>query len=262
MEERKNRKVETMRKPFQGTWNIIRFNWHFYLLALGLLLLLTLLAAYVEEPLRLVLYLLSLGIISTTLLSLLVSCYVYDFSELYTLEWLNGLKVEDRSSIVNIHAGFDETSVLLSGKFGSTAMSVLDFYDPAQHTEVSIKRARKAYPPYPGTIKAASAALPLPDNSTDTVFVIFSAHEIRNEEERTAFFKELNRVIKPAGQIVVTEHLRDTVNFLAYTIGFFHFYSKASWLKVFQSSALSLQKEVKVTPFISTFILTKYGASS
>ena len=32
--------------------------------------------------------------------------------------------------------------------------------------------------------------------------------------------QELTRVLKPAGEFVVVEHLRDTVNFLAYTTGF------------------------------------------
>ncbi len=45
--------------------------------------------------------------------------------------------------------------------------------------------------------------------------------EMRKKE--LSFFNELNRVLKPNGQIVVTEHLRDLNNFLAYNIGFFHF---------------------------------------
>ena len=139
---------------------------------------------------------------------------------------------------------------------------MFDFYDPAKHTEVSIRRAREAYPPFPNTQQVKPADLPLQDNSADKIFAILSAHEIRNEIERKSFFQELRRVLSPTGQIIVTEHLRDTANFLAYNIGAFHFHSKASWLKAFQSSGLRVSEEIKITPFITTFILDKNGVTS
>ena len=101
--------------------------------------------------------------------------------------------------------------------------------------------------------------IPLANHAVDRIFVILSAHEIRNEVERMMFFKELSRVIKPSGKIFIIEHLRDAANFLAYTIGFFHFYSKASWCSIFKNADLMIEKEIKHTPFISIFILQKYG---
>ena len=87
-------------------------------------------------------------------------------------------------------------------------------------------------------------------------------NEIRQEAERTVFFKELHRILNPQGQIIVTEHLRDLPNFLAYTIGFFHFIAKHSWFKTFENAQLTLQQELKITPFISTFILDTNGTAS
>ena len=151
---------------------------------------------------------------------------------------------------------------MLKNKFENSELTVLDFYDPAKHTEISIKRARKVYPPFPNTQQVNTATLPLKDNSADKIFAILSAHEIRNEIERKSFFQELHRVLSPTGHIIVTEHLRDTLNFFAYNIGAFHFHSKASWLKSFQSSGLRVAEEIKITPFITTFILDKNGLSS
>lgn len=99
----------------------------------------------------------------------------------------------------------------------------------------------------------------MPNSSADKIFVILSAHEIRNQKERIIFFKELSRVIKPRGQIFIIEHLRNVANFLAYNIGSFHFYSKQSWYNTFESSNLSIKKEIKLTLFISAFILEKNG---
>ena len=247
-----------MRRPFQGVGNIVRFNWHFYVLSLVFILTMLLLANYLGKEQQLYSYILCSIITGTVLISLLVSYYVYDLSGLYKFNWLKEF-IEDENNAVNINAGFDETSQLLKEKFYPRELIVFDFYEPEKHTEVSIKRARKAYPPFPNTIQVATSRLPLSEKSVDNLFVIFSAHEIRDTNERIAFFKELSRVIKPTGQIVIIEHIRDFSNFMAYNIGFLHFYSRSTWLKTFQSAQLKLQNEIKFTPFISTFLLKSNG---
>lgn len=254
--------MERMRSGLPGMWNIVRFNWHFYAIACGLLLLVALTYPYLPAPLRLYAGLGSALSFATLLISLLVSGYIYDYSDLYQLNWLDALQPDQCMDIVNIHAGFDETSVLLEHKFPHAALLVLDFYDPEKHTEISIRRARKARPPYPGTIPVDTSGLPLADTSVDMILLLLAAHEVRDNAERVAFFRELHRALKPAGRIVVTEHLRDIPNFLAYTIGFLHFHSRKTWLQTFRLSGLSLENEIKITPFISTFILKKHGDAS
>jgi SAM-dependent methyltransferase len=249
--------MEQMRKPLQGVLNIIRFNWHFYAIALGLSAIMLYAAGYFQSPFRGLIYIFTALALSSTLVSLLVSFYVYDASAIYRLDWIG--QNHSEKVIVNINAGFDETSHLLQEKFKHAKLIALDFYHPEQHTEVSIKRARKAYPPYPGTKQIATSNIELEDSSADKIFVILAAHEIRDEVERIAFFEELRRIIKPTGQIYITEHLRDLPNFLAYTLGFFHFYAQSTWLKTFYEAHLFIRQEIKLTPFISTFILEKNG---
>ena len=246
-----------MRKPLQGVVNIVRFNWHLYLIALGLVLFLFFVAIHFETPFQTIIYSIGLLIFVTTFVSLLASFYVYDVSELYKLDWIE--KNNQEKIIININAGFDETSQLLQDKFNNADLIALDFYNPEKHTEVSIKRARKAYPPFPNTKQIETTNLKLENDSADKIIVIFSAHEIRDTNERILFFKELHRIIKPTGEIYVTEHLRDIPNFLVYNIGCFHFYSKESWQKTFQDANLTIAKEAKLNPFVSTFILEKNG---
>jgi SAM-dependent methyltransferase len=249
--------MELTRTPFQGVLNIVRFNWHFYVITFALVSLLVIMASYFDKSLQPLIYFVSILALISGITSLLVSLYIYDLSGLYNLKWIDNTASE--SLIVNISAGFDETSTLLKDKFKTAELIALDFFDPVKHTEISIKRARKAYPVFPKTKQVETSALPLADNSADIIFVIFSAHEIRNEIERAAFFKELTRVIKPTGKIYIAEHLRDLSNFLAYNIGFFHFYSRVSWLNMFKSANLEISREFKLTPFISSFILVKNG---
>ena len=141
-------------------------------------------------------------------------------------------------------------------------LQVYDFYNPETHTEVSIKRARKAYPPFPGTIAAHTAFIPIYESEIDLIFVILSAHEIRNEQERILFFSELSRILRPSGKIIVAEHLRDLANFAAYSIGFIHFISRNKWLQTFHGAELIISDEINITPFITTFILSKNGTTA
>jgi hypothetical protein len=141
-------------------------------------------------------------------------------------------------------------------------LRVFDFYDPLKHTEISIERARNAYPPFPGTEKIDTSAVPLHANSADLILLILSAHEIRNHKERSDFFKQLNGALSDHGRIVVVEHQRDLPNFMAYTIGFFHFLSGRIWKETFVRAHLVLDEKKKITPFLSIFILKKHGITS
>src|SRR6185436_11049270 len=173
---------EGMRKPFEGVLNIIRFNRDYFLSAaivIGLLFLLCRLFFPALMPFILVIV---LCISILVLVSLMVSWYVYDYSGLYNFSWLPDHE-RDRM-VVNINAGFDETSGIISRKFPNAELVVFDFYDPLAHTEKSIQRARKAMPPYPGTKRVSTNLLPLADKSADKIFVFLAAHEIRNHDER------------------------------------------------------------------------------
>ncbi len=252
--------MDTLRKPFQGIFNIIRFNWHFYVLPLLIILFTFVINNYYNNDFNIIInFILSFSLL-LIFISLIVSYYIYDLSDLYKFKWMEELPISE--NILNIHAGFDETSPILEQKFPNTALIIYDFYDAKIHTEISIKRARNIYPPSIKTIKITSKQLPAINNYFDLIFNILSAHEIRNNQERIQYFKEQNRTLKPEGRICVTEHLRDLPNFLAYTIGFFHFHSKNTWEETFREAGLEIEKKIKTTAFITTFILKKNGTSS
>ncbi|CAA9270236.1 MAG: hypothetical protein AVDCRST_MAG56-3001 [uncultured Cytophagales bacterium] len=245
------------RKPLQGVSNIVWFNWHYYaaglvFLGAGVAVRPFLTGAANAGVLGLVL---AAGVSMTV--SLAVSLYVYDLSGLYALGWLRGLPEAPGTNLVNIHAGFDETSALLRQRYPKATWQVFDFYDPARHTEISIRRARKAYAAFPGTRAVATGRLPLPAGSVDAVLLIMAAHEIRDPAERIAFFAQLRAALRPGGKVVVVEHLRDGYNLAAYHFGFFHFYSRRTWRHAFDAAGLQLVEETKITPFVSVFTLQK-----
>jgi len=244
------------RKPFQGVLNIIRFNSWKYIFSLTLLLVACCLYFYSNPLCHSLLLVLILVIVFFLSISILISYCIYDYSTLYHLTWLPNL---EKHTVLNVNAGFDEVSDFLKVKFPEISLVKSDFFDSKRHTEPSIKRARKIYPPQADLVSIKTEKIDFESNKFDSIILFFAAHEVRNEQERIAFFKELNRVLKNDGKIYVTEHLRDWVNFIPYSFDIFHFYSKNNWYKTFKLSDLKIEKEIKTTPFVTTFILTKNG---
>jgi hypothetical protein len=250
------------RKPFQGVLNIIRFNWHYYAIALLLIVTMFFTLKFLPLPLQITAIIILSLAITGIIISLIVSYYIYDHSGLYSLNWLDNLKIGSNRQLVNINAGFDETSPNIQKKHPGCNLLVFDFYDHSKHTEISIERARKSYPAYPGTKTINTNDVPLKTNSIDYIFLIFAAHEIRNKDERAEFFRQLGNALKSEGKIIVTEHQRDISNFIAYNFGFFHFFSTRTWKQTFLKAGLYIESSFKLTPFISTFVLTKNGTST
>lgn len=249
------------RKPLQGIANIVRFNWHYYVAAAIVVAILFWADDKLPVYLRTIAFVIGTLTVLSTFVSLAVSYYIYDYSGLYNLHFLDTLNIDNNAQLVNINAGFDETSALIKQKYPNAHLTVFDFYDPAKHTEVSIERARKAYPAFVGTQTISTQQVPLLHNSTSYIFLILAAHEIRNHQERATFFTQLANALQPNGKIIVVEHQRDIANFLAYNFGFLHFFSHQVWQKIFAQANLLIDLEHKTTPFISTFILKKNGVT-
>ena len=152
---------------------------------------------------------------------------------------------------LNINAGFDETSYIIESILPYSKLQVYDFYNANQHTEPAIIRARKVSLVYPNTQQINSNSIPLNDNSVDNIFLISAIHEIRKHDEKVQFLRECRRVCKPNGNVIMVEHLRDFPNFVAFTIGFTHFFSKKTWKKAFEEAGFNSFKETKFTPFMS-----------
>jgi len=246
------------RTAFQGVATVVRFNWHLYVLALAVVA--TSLAVAAVSPAWLALACGAFSALAalSIALSLSATWLAYDASGLYRLDWLDPW-MSAQGQAANIHAGFDETTSLLRARFPGFTWLVFDFYNPARHTEISIRRARAAYPPSDETVAISTQHLPVADNSLARILLILAAHEIRDRHERIAFFRELNRALAPDGLIIVTEHLRDLPNIAAYNLGSFHFHRPSSWREAFAAARFDVVATLESAPLITTFVLKKHG---
>lgn len=188
--------------------------------------------------------------------SLGVSHAIYDRSDLYRWGWLKrALADSKREYIVICHAGFDEISEPLIAKLGPAERVILDHYDATCMTEPSIHRARRRFPPTRATLPAPLDQWPVEEGSTNVVFALLAIHEFRSEEERTAWFREARRCLKPDGRIILAEHTRDIANFIAFGPGFIHFHSPASWRRCWTEAGLQAADEFRITPWVRIFVL-------
>jgi SAM-dependent methyltransferase len=244
-----------LRSRFQGVAEVVRFNWPYYALAAAIIGAAMTLEALLPIP-EAVSLLLRLGILVVAfwiVASILVTFYVYDLSPLHRWEWLAPLIGVSPKSWANFHAGLDETTPAIRALYPNAPGMVFDIYDSTRMTEPSIARARarsmdrvdKAIMP---------EAIPLADSEIDAVFLIFVAHEIRDAPDRVRFFRELARIVRANGRLVLVEHLRDIWNFAAYGPGFKHFFPRNEWIRVATSAGFSIQAEASVTPFVRCFV--------
>jgi SAM-dependent methyltransferase len=241
------------RGRFQGLLNVVRFNWDMYLKACLVLVVVFL----VPWPGQLGFWaqLGAAGASYFLLASLVASHLIYDLSDLYGWQWFRGrFYVPER--IVNIHSGFDETTEQFKAMFCGCEVTALDFYDQSKMTEPSIARARAAYPDsYSRSVTYDD--LGLLDDSEELVTCLLAAHELREHELRVDFFREVHRVLRVDGQMVLLEHMRDIPNFLAFGPGFVHFFTRQDWLAALGEAGFSIEEEFKVTPFLSGFVCRK-----
>ncbi|MBI3519651.1 MAG: methyltransferase domain-containing protein [Bacteroidetes bacterium] len=246
--------MEIKRRSFQGVLNILSFNRHFYVLGLGALALI-IFSYIVFQWSDILFWVIFASFMYGLTMPLIVSAYVYDFSGYYNFDWLkkHSVNVSESKQLLNINAGFDETSFIIQNNFPNANLKVFDFYNPKQHTEPAIIRARKVSLVFPDTQQIKTNHIPLEDRSIDIIFLLSAAHEIRSQEEKIQFLKECYRLCKPTGKVIMAEHLRDFPNFLAFSVGFTHFFSRAVWKKSFESAGFTSFEETKFTPFISIF---------
>lgn len=247
------------RGKWQGMLSIARFNWPFYVAAffvffgsLGLVIFV------LDWPVSLIAMLAALGSGYFFFVSLGVSHWVYDRSDLYRWRWLKmalGSTLVER--IIYCHSGFDEASAALRECLKDAEWTLLDHHDPATMTEASIARARALYPPTAETRPAPFSLWPVKDEWADVVFGILAIHELRTIEERSEWFAEAKRCLRSGGRVIVIEHVRDLANFMAFGPGFLHFHAVKNWKRSWETAGLNLQTEFRITPWIRVFVVTK-----
>jgi SAM-dependent methyltransferase len=221
-----------------GVRNILRFNWPMYALA-ALVAMASLF--FFPNPLSIAAFIVA---VYFSVASVWASHLVYDTPTIYSWEWIVPV-LGDAKTILNVHAGFDETTAGLPRR-------VYPFVFGEAETR-SIARARK----HDASIPFHIGALPCLASSVDAILFLFAAHEIRSPAERVRSFADAGRALRDGGRVVLLEHLRDASTLAVFGPGAFHFYSRREWLRVADAAQLTVVAEADLTPFAHYFVFER-----
>jgi ubiquinone/menaquinone biosynthesis C-methylase UbiE len=253
--------VTVTRGKYTGVLSILQYNWQVYAASVCALASMGALLWFRHLPRAGEIVLMGAATLTAfwSLSSLAVSYYVYDYRGVTRWNWIPRILSFPPQQWLNIHAGLDESTVILKQFFPNTRYMVVDIYDHREMTELSIARARRLHSSPEPAVAGKLDALPFPDHDRDTLFLLFAAHEIRQSSRRTALFLESARVLANSGQLLLAEHIRDWKNLVAFGPGFLHFHSRNEWLRLAHDAGLTVEREVCVTPFVRCFLMTKTG---
>ena len=249
--------IKTLERPMccDGALQIIRFNWRQYVAAFLVVLCMVISGIYFPfSPFTIACTVIAAVTLFWTFTSIFVSHWVYDRSGIRQWKWLRELLPQVPSELVNIHCGFDETSAALRRTFPASHTSTYDLFDSREMTEPSIAVAREASAA--SGIRCNLRQLPASDGIFDAALLLFAAHEIRRVNSREAFFEELKRIVKPGGYVIIVEHLRDAMNFVAFGPGVFHFLPRKAWTRL-EAFSFRREREFSFTPFVRVFVFRR-----
>ncbi len=240
-----------------GSLRIFLYNWPIYAGTWGFASA-ALLFMLVKKPAFAVVWILAACAVPLfwSAVSLVVSHYIYDRSPLVSGAWLPALLATPVQTWATIHAGLD-SEIILDKVMPGRCIARLDIFDARVMKSPSIGRARAVTPPNQVSTRCSPTALTLAEASCDAVLVAFTAHEIRITQARERFFKEIYRALRPGGRMVLVEHLRDAMNFVAFGPGFLHFVARHEWLRLAAQAHFVVACEMRVTPWVIVLVLER-----
>ncbi len=209
---------------FQGTARHLYAQWPGYLLRYGGLIL-----AFLMISAGLVLgwqVLVALGIVLLAAVFFLMLAALWTANRLYDAD---GIQVNDllfamsqaqpTDNFANIDLGLRQQAILLSSHLTTGKITVIDVYNPQLATGAGLARARRQAPSakqdprltwYDGQINL----LPMPDSSVTAVFMFQVLSEFGQEGDRQTILREIRRILKPDGRLLIAEQTASWLNWL------------------------------------------------
>lgn len=237
---------------------VLYFNKQKILLGLLVASLTLVLGFRTESVLKYVLIVFGALILINILLSIYASYVLYDQSVLYKAKGLvKRFSIKETEKILMFHASFDPVSVEIERELKEVDLDVYNIYGNRHQVEGAIEVSDRIFPPNPRSIDVKADHIPCNDETVDVILALTALHEIFHHDDRVKFFKEMKRVLKEDGRIIICEQMRDLTNFIHFNIGAFHFLSMSSWEKAISESGLAIKNIEALTRFATIIHLER-----
>ncbi|MDM8532414.1 class I SAM-dependent methyltransferase [Anaerolineales bacterium HSG25] len=217
----------------------------------------------VPTPWRELFLLSGIGGLVWAMLILLASFVVYDWGDQHEYDRLAELgELEKANVVVDVTCGKLRGSRGILPRFQGGHYFLIDIYDEAKMPDNALKRARSMEPALKAERRifrrsATPNRFPLPHNWVDTITCSFSLHELQNQADRDAIFKEFARMLKPKGRLLIAEHGRDIPNAIAFGPGAYSFFSPATWQAHFETAGLKVTHHERWRGLVNLWVIEK-----
>lgn len=227
-----------LRNPhYSGTVATLVYNWPIFaaILIFGVAALVS--SAFLAAPWHWLFVVAGAGAFILLFNIVLASFMVYDFGRRREYDRLADLAhLSEANVVIDVTCGKLRGTQGMLSRFSRGHYFVLDIYDPEKMPDAALRRARALGPPLASDRRvyrrsAKVDGLPIPHNWADVVYCSFSLHELQSVDDRRKIFAEFGRILKPNGKLLIAEHSRDWLNFLAFGPGVLSFFPAVTWTK-------------------------------
>jgi ubiquinone/menaquinone biosynthesis C-methylase UbiE len=248
---------------YSGTMATLLYNWPIFasILFFGVVALSA--GWWVTAPWQWLLNVVGAGSFVVIFAILLATYLVYDRGQQREYDRLAELgQVAQANVVLDITCGKLRGTRGLLPHFQRGHYFLIDIYDEKKMTDQALSRARRMEPPLEVGRRiyrqaGQASKLPVPHHWADVIFCDFSLHELQDAEDRAVIFAEFARVLKPNGRILIAEHGRDWLNFLAFGPGIFSFFSPATWEQHISAAGLSIEHHEQWRGLVHLWVVGK-----
>lgn len=212
------------RNRYQGAASYVYAQWPGYLLRYGgiILAFLMIVAGLIIGWQMLV----ALGIVLLTAMFFLMLAALWTAHKLYDADTLQSddllfamSQAQPTDKLANIDLGLRQQAIMLSRHLTTGKITVIDVYNPQLAAGASLARARLQAPstkqdPRLAWFDGHINLLPMPDSSVTAVFMSQVLSEFGQHGDRQTLLREIRRILKPNGRLLLTEQTASWLNWL------------------------------------------------
>jgi SAM-dependent methyltransferase len=171
-------------------------------------------------------------------------------------------RITATTHFVYVGLGVRRTPQQLSRRLTSGRVIALDVYNPQQAPGAALARARLAVAPVPPDprlrwLEGSLQLLPLPDRSTSLVTMDGTVGALWQHGDRVLLLREIYRILRPEGWVVVAEPVRTQTTWLVHGTGTLRLEPTSYWRHLFRDAGFNLLREQAVEGLVHYFVLER-----
>jgi SAM-dependent methyltransferase len=168
-------------------------------------------------------------------------------------------RITATTRFVHVGMGLRRTPQQMSRRLTSGRVTALDVYNPQEAPHGELARARYAVTPsgadprlrwLEGTIKL----FPLPDRSSSVVTIEEAAGALWQHGDRLLLLREVYRILRPEGRLVLAQPVRTQTTWLVYGTGAMRLEPAAYWRRLLVESGFNVLREKEVQGLVTYFL--------